>query len=98
LERQLDEQPPLNSLVAWAARRFVIAAHEQIAYSKLPDFTFRFRWEAGRLRFYNLGIGRFELANMRRATMASLAADVGFWRREDGSAVVTGVGRTFRAE
>jgi hypothetical protein len=98
LERQLDEQPPLKDILAWATRRFVIIAHEQIAYSKLPDFTFRFRWEAGRLRFYNLGIGRFELANMRRGTMASLAADVGFWRRDVETPVLTTLGRSFQAE
>jgi hypothetical protein len=98
LERKLEEQPPLDDLVAWVTRRFVIIAHEQIAYSKLPDFTFRFRWEAGRLRFYNLGIGRFDLANMRRATMASLAADVGFWRRDDDTPTLAALGRSFRNE
>jgi hypothetical protein len=98
LERQLAEQPTLADLLAWAARRFVIFAHEQIAYSKLPDFTFRFRWEAGRLRFYKLGAGRFLLANMRRAAMASLAADIGFWRRDDETPVLTELGRSFLAE
>lgn len=98
LERQLAESPTLADLLAWTMRRFVIFAHEQIAYSKLPDFTFRFRWEAGRLRFYKLGIGRFELANMRRAAMASLASDIGFWRRDGDTATLTELGHSFVAE
>ena len=29
----------------WLVERFVLPIHERIAYSKLPEFTFRFRWE-----------------------------------------------------
>jgi hypothetical protein len=78
VEQQIEHEPSLADLFAWLVRRFVVSAHEQIAYSKLPDFTFRFRWESGRLRFYPIGVGRFDLADMRRQSMARLSEDVGF--------------------
>ena len=37
-----NDKPTLADTLAWLARRYVISAHEQIAYSKLPEFTFRF--------------------------------------------------------
>jgi hypothetical protein len=98
LEQHLTEQPTLADTFGWLTRRLVIAAHEQIAYSKLPDFTFRFRWEAGRLRFYPIGEGRFGLADMRRESMSRLSQDMGLWEESDAGAVLTGPGEEFVAE
>jgi hypothetical protein len=88
-EQHLDGEPTLADTLAWLTRRFVISAHEQIAYSKLPEFTFRFRWEDGRLRFYTLGPGRFDLADIRRAAMSQISEDVGLWQQIDGSPQLT---------
>ena len=79
-DRHLETMPTLAQTLAWLTKRFVINAHEQIAYSKLPEFTFRFRWEEGRLRFYTLGLGRFRLADIRREAMTQISEDVGFWQ------------------
>lgn len=98
LEQQLEHEPSLADLFAWLVRRFVVSAHEQIAYSKLPDFTFRFRWESGRLRFYPIGLGRFDLADMRRQSMARLSEDVGLWAESDGVPLLTEAGSRFRGE
>lgn len=98
LEQHFADEPNLAETLRWMTRRFVIAAHEQIAYSKLPDFTFRFRWEGGRLRFYPIGEGRFDLADMRRASMSSLSGDVGLWRDDDGAASLTSEGQQFVAD
>jgi hypothetical protein len=98
VEQQLEHEPSLADLFAWLVRRFVVSAHEQIAYSKLPDFTFRFRWESGRLRFYPIGLGRFDLADMRRQSMARLSEDVGLWMQADGQPALTDEGRRFRDE
>lgn len=98
LEQQLEKEPSLADLFAWLVRRFVVSAHEQIAYSKLPDFTFRFRWESGRLRFYPIGLGRFDLADMRRRSMARLSEDIGLWMQADGQPALTDEGRRFRDE
>jgi hypothetical protein len=82
-ERHLEEEPTLADSLAWLTRRYVVTAHEQIAYSKLPEFTFRFRWEDGRLRFYTLGLGRFHLADIRRAAMSQISEDIGLWSMVD---------------
>jgi hypothetical protein len=98
LEQHLKEEPTLAETLRWLTRRLVIAAHEQIAYSKLPDFTFRFRWEGGRLRFYPIGEGRFDLADMRRASMSTLSEDVGLWENSTDSATLTDEGVRFVSE
>jgi hypothetical protein len=94
-ERHLQDDPTLADSLVWLARRFVINAHEQIAYSKLPEFTFRFRWEDGRLRFYTLGLGRFQLADIRRAAMSQISEDVGLWEDVGGTPELTSEGRAF---
>jgi hypothetical protein len=58
-------------------------------------FTFRFRWEDGRLRFYTLGLGRFDRADIRRSAMAQISDDVGLWQQIDGSPTLTSEGRLF---
>jgi hypothetical protein len=94
-ERHLEDGPTLADTLVWLTRRFVINAHEQIAYSKLPECTFRFRWEDGRLRFYTLGLGRFDLADIRRAAMSQISEDVGLWQDIDGTPELTSLGREF---
>lgn len=94
-DRHLEAQPTLAQTMVWLTRRFVITAHEQIAYSKLPEFTFRFRWEEGRLRFYTLGLGRFRLADIRREAMAHISEDVGLWQGMGGVPELTSFGRQF---
>ena len=94
-DRHLEAEPTLAQTLVWLTRRFVISAHEQIAYSKLPEFTFRFRWEEGRLRFYTLGLGRFRLADIRREAMAQISEDVGFWQSIEGVPELTPHGRHF---
>ena len=94
-DHHLEGQPTLAQTLVWLTKRFVINAHEQIAYSKLPEFTFRFRWEEGRLRFYTLGLGRFRLADIRREAMAHISEDVGLWQSVDGVPELTSCGRDF---
>ena len=94
-DRHLEAMPTLAQTLVWLTKRFVINAHEQIAYSKLPEFTFRFRWEEGRLRFYTLGLGRFRLADIRRQAMAQISKDVGLWQDMGGLTELTADGRQF---
>jgi hypothetical protein len=94
-ERHLEDEPALADTLAWLTRRFIISAHEQIAYSKLPEFTFRFRWEDGRLRLYTLWLGRFHLADIRRAAMSHISEDVGLWQEINGSPRLTPQGVQF---
>ena len=79
LRTHLDSDPSVADTLWWLVSRFVVPVHERIAYSKLPEFTFRFRWEDGLLRFYDHGAGRFPLAAIRDEPLALLTWDLGLW-------------------
>ena len=98
LRTHLADSPMIGDTLWWLVSRFVIPVHERIAYSKLPEFTFRFRWEDGLLRFYDHGQGRFPLAAIRNEPLAYLTWDLGFWdATEDDNvpAVLTERGSAF---
>jgi hypothetical protein len=94
----LQRDPTVQETVSWLLRRYVISAHERIAYSKLPEFTFRFRMEPTGLRFYDLDSSRFRLAAIRHAPLASLTEDLGYWQWEGEVAALTPAGSEFIAE
>jgi hypothetical protein len=104
LRRFLGDDPSLGTLMARTVQRFLIGPHEAIAYSKLPEATFRFYWEeTGRFRFFtpgNGGLDRFRPSDDRRGPMASLSEDLGFWERgeQEGEARLTDDGRGFVTE
>lgn len=105
LRQFLDEDPSVGALLTRTIQRFLIGPHEAIAYSKLPEATFRFYWEeTGRFRFFTPGTGgldRFQPSDDRRGPMASLSEDLGLWiydeeadevaLTEDGRAFIAGV-------
>ncbi|WP_319431590.1 hypothetical protein [Mycobacterium sp. RTGN5] len=95
LDAHLATDPTIGATLWWLVSRFVLPVHENIAYSKLPEFTFRFRWEEGLLHFYDTGIGRFPLSSIRREPLASLTQDLGFWERLNGIPSLTAYGRRF---
>jgi hypothetical protein len=95
IARLLEASPSLADLVPWLIRHCVVSAHERIAYSKLPEFTFRFRWEKGRLRFFDLDDERFGLADIRRDALTWLTADIGFWTTVQDRPQLTALGREF---
>lgn len=99
LEVHMSEAPTLADTVEWAVRRLLIDVHERVAYSKLPNFTFRFRWESGRLRFYDLGVWPFDLADMRHGSMSQLSLDLGYWKKApSGGGLLTADGESFITE
>ena len=55
LRRRVDEGQSVAEVTAWLTLDYVIAQHERVANAKLPTTgdTFRFRREAGRLRFFD---------------------------------------------
>ncbi len=85
----------LADTLEWLANHYVMQPHEHIAYFKLPEFTFRFRWENGLLRFYDNGLERFELASIRRGAVAQLSQDLGLWAADGGQPALTPLGETF---
>jgi hypothetical protein len=76
---ELAVNPTVAEALEWAINAFVIGPHEVIAYSKLPESTFRFCWEEGRLRFYPTGHDRFTPSGARRNALSSLSQDMGLW-------------------
>jgi hypothetical protein len=110
LDTHLAELPTVADTLWWIVHRFVIGVHERIAYSKLPEHTFRFRWEDGRVRFFDNGTGRFPLAAIRNEPLAQLTFDLGFWEgatpgnagdgddNRDEAAALTERGQAFVAE
>ena len=103
LTTHLESGPTIAETLWWIVQRYVFSVHERIAYSKLPDHTFRFRWEEGRVRFYDNGLGRFPLAAVRRDPLAQLTHDLALWSREaseatTGMALLTDRGRQFVEE
>ena len=96
LDAHLTDDPAVGDTLWWLVSRFVVPVHERIAYSKLPELTFRFRWEEGLLRFQDHGVGRFPLAAIRNEPLALLTRDLGFWDdASDGSAKLTPAGVAF---
>jgi len=93
LRHHLADEPAVGDTLVWLARRFIVAAHDRIASSKLPDFTFRFRLEAGRLRFYTKPGVDFGLADSRHPALATLGQDMGLWHDGADTAVITVKGR-----
>lgn len=81
----------------WLLDHFVIGTHERIAFSKLPDNTFRFRWEEGLLRFFDNGAHRFPVASVRHWPLRSLTLDLGLWENDDAP-VLTPRGVAFVSE
>lgn len=96
VEAHLAANPTLQATLRWAIRRLILMPHERIAYSKLPEFTFRFRAGASGLRFYDLDHGRFILAGIRHPSLGTLTRDLGYWRvTDEGVPEVTERGRAF---
>lgn len=100
--RHIKANPTLEEVLAWLIQHFIIGPHEVIAYSKLPEATFRFSWEeSGRLRFFNpggSGLGRFAPSDDRRGVMATLSEDLGYWtRHSEDVARLTADGHEFIA-
>jgi hypothetical protein len=99
LHEHLEAAPTIADTLWWLVSSFVLHPHERIAYSKLPDFTFRFRWDDNLLYFYDYGETRFGLAAIRYEPLRLLTRDLGFWHENlDGNARLTARGTAFVAE
>ncbi len=98
LADHLADAPSLADTLEWLVSRYIIDAHEAIAYSKLPNYTFRFRWERGRLRFFDPGYSRVDITDNRRDALSRLSHDLGLWERSPGEpARLTELGGAFVA-
>ena len=93
LENLLRDDPSVAELLVRVTDTFIVRVHETVAMSKLPESTFRFFWENGRLRFVDNGVWRFEPSGLRRDALATLSHDLGWWTDRDGTPALTTDGR-----
>jgi hypothetical protein len=98
LDDHLASNPTVADTMEWLVHGRIIGVHETVAYGKLPDFTFRFRWELGRLRFYDNDPHRFGLTDVRRDAVVRISEDLGLWTREDGEPALSPAGTSFVQE
>ena len=101
LRTHLESDPTILQTVSWLVNRLVIQAHESVAYSKYPEFTFRFRWVDGRLVFYSQSVlspDKFELADSRHDSISTLTRDLGYWQEAGTGGQLTEAGRQLVAE
>lgn len=79
LRRRVEEGETVGEVARWLTVDYVIAQHERVATAKLPSTgdTFRFRREAGRLRFFdkNAQVG---MNNSRYNSLATVLYELGW--------------------
>jgi len=95
LDMHLDGRPTVADTVGWLVREFVLGRHEAIGNSKLPEFTFRWRWEEGRLRLYDHGRGRFPRAAIRQVPFATVSRGLALWEQGKDGPQVSARGKLF---
>jgi hypothetical protein len=81
--RQQQADETVGSLMQWLIDTLIVRVHDTVAMGKLPESTFRFSWEEGRLRFVDNGVVRFEASTLRRQALADIAYDLGWWDLDD---------------
>jgi len=75
LERDITSQRSVVETAMRVVKDHVITQHERVAMAKLPDDTFRFRREGGKLLFFDQAIS-FDLNNSRYASIAAVCGDL----------------------
>jgi hypothetical protein len=88
--------PSIADSVEWLAERYVLAAHDRVATSKLSTGrnTFRFRYDSGRLVFFDSP--RIALGDgiLRHDPLSLLSRDLDLWKLGPNGPTLTVGGRT----
>lgn len=99
LRNHLSTGPRLADTLDFLVWQFVVLPHNRIATGKLPYFTFRFRFDGGRIRFYRkLDISAFGVGDGRYDAIRWLSQDLGLWEATESSAQLTERGQEFVAD
>ena len=99
IEAMLSADDTVGGFARHFVDRFVVEAHERVAYAKLPEFTFRFRWSDGRLRFFEKTMtGRFTPGDIRQGSLEWLSFDIGLYEGTGDTLRVTRQGEALIAE
>jgi hypothetical protein len=91
--RHLSEEPTVGETLAWLAARYILAPHERVAMSKLPNDTFRFRYNGGELTFFGTPRTHLGDGSLRHHPLSLLTRDLGLWHSGPDGAVVSDRGR-----
>jgi hypothetical protein len=95
LNAHLDSEPTpsIADTIEWLTERYILIPHDRVATGKLPRNTFRFRYEAGRLVFFDSP--RIDLGDsiLRHDPLSLLTRDLSLWQFGIGGATVTPAGR-----
>ena len=90
LRRDTQASKSVADVVWRVLNDHVIAQHERVALAKLPDDTFRFRRDTGRLRFFELS-AEFQRNDSRFNSLATVCAELGWsgFLSDDGHALTS---------
>jgi hypothetical protein len=77
LRRRSMAQDTIGELLGWLYRDYVIRQHQQVAVTKLPDDTYRFRREGDRLRFFQQRAEAF-MNSSRFDALSTTVQELGF--------------------
>jgi hypothetical protein len=77
LRRRSMAQETIGELLGWLYRDYVIRQHQQVAVTKLPDDTYRFRREGDRLRFFQQRAEAF-MNSSRFDALSTTVQELGF--------------------
>ena len=98
LRRKASPDYALADFARWIVRDYVIDQHQVVALRKMPDNTFRFNWEQGRLRFFRLE-NTLAFMDSRFNALAATLQDLGFCGDfAHGTQTLTPAGEEFVAE
>lgn len=98
IDEHLKHAPVLLDTLRWAIHQLVLLPHEWTANSKVPEFTYRFRWEGGRLVFFSFfdqPFGRFGLNDIHARSISRLSVDLGMLARTQSGYALTEDGKVF---
>ena len=77
LRRRAMAHESIGELLGWLSRDYVIRQHQQVAVTKLPDDTYRFRREGDRLRFFQQHAEAF-MNSSRFEALSTTVHELGF--------------------
>ena len=98
LRRKASPDYTLAEFARWIFRDYVIDQHQIVALRKMPDNTFRFNWEQGRLRFFRLE-NALAFMDSRFNALAATLQDLGFCGDfAVGTQMLTSAGKAFVVE
>ena len=97
LDAHLGRSPTVADTLAWLVDRYILRPHDRVATSKLPRHAFRFRYDSGRLFFFDTPSIDIGDGMLRHEALAMLTRDLDLWAPSPGGGMVTAAGNALIA-